>query len=166
MELKDFQLHLLDLGISTFNKNINMELFKILESVYYRDNEDDYQSIKEIYSILSDEVDDDEFYDMDYDIDNDDLASVLYNFCVANGIGKSQLALGLGKFLIQTPQRLFKSYEDFHYQIAECFNNASQIPNGYDNALFLSMSLNEIVDADMMVKYADEHNELLYGSED
>lgn len=161
----NYKLRLYQNGITNiFTKSINEDLFTILEHLYYKDYPNDLEAIKIIYSILSDEVDDEDYFDMGYDNDNDDLVDVLFTFCIKNCVGKTELALQLGKFLIETPQRLFLTYEDFHYQLAECFFSSALLPNGYDSELSLSMELNEIVNNDLLVVYSDEHNELLYGN--
>jgi len=94
-----------------YTDTINQELFDLLESVFNEECElDDYTLLKQIYVLLSDEVDDEDYYDLGVNEDNDDLIEILFEYCTTFIVDKSKLAVALGKYTTQPEVRHFESF--------------------------------------------------------
>ncbi|MEJ5092913.1 hypothetical protein GEO21_22940, partial [Sphingobacterium faecium] len=120
-------------GVAIYTEEINKELFDTLEDMYDGENElNDFEYLKVIYSQLSDEVDDPDFYDMGYNEDNDDLVNILFDYAVEYNCDKSKLAIELGKYLIINEYRRFKSYNDFHKALTDALHISTNIDDEDD----------------------------------
>ncbi|WP_099369875.1 hypothetical protein [Sphingobacterium sp. 1.A.5] len=137
---------------AVYNQPINQELFDLLESLYNEQSElDDYSLLKQIYILLSDEVDDPEYYDLGLDEDNDDLIEILHQYCSTFLVDKTKLSIELGRYVTQPEERHFESYDDFHQALANALK-LSVIIEENDNASFLAWLLNDIIESDIKLK--------------
>lgn len=139
-------------NFAVYNQPINQELFDLLESLYKEQSElDDYDLLKQIYILLSDEVDDPEYYDLGLDEDNDDLIDILHQYCSTFLVDKTKLSIELGRYVTQPEERHFESYDDFHHALANALKLSVTIEEN-DNASFLAWLLNDIIESDIKLK--------------
>ena len=139
-------------NFAVYTDTINEELYNLLESIYNEECElEDYDLLKQIYILLSDEVDDEEFYDLGVDEDNDDLIEILYQYCSTFLVDKIKLSIELGKYVTQPEERHFETYDDFHHALAEALKQSVTLPEN-DNASFLTFLLNDIIENDIKLK--------------
>lgn len=139
-------------NFSVYNQPLNQELFDLLESIYNEESElEDYELLKQIYILLSDEVDDEEYYDLGVDEDNDDLIDILYQYCSTFLVDKTKLSIALGKYVTQPTDRHFESYDDFHQALANALKQSVTLPEN-DTASFLAWLLNDIIENDIKLK--------------
>lgn len=132
-------------GVAIYTEEYNEDLFNVLESMYdgYEDLTD-FEYLKVIYSELSDEVDDEDYYDLGVDEDNHDLINLILDYCLKYEVNKTLFALNIGKYLIQKEDRQFKSYEDFHQAIAQSLKDSTELDHN-NQYIFLAMHLNDII---------------------
>ncbi|WP_313235758.1 hypothetical protein [Sphingobacterium multivorum] len=154
--MSNYRAELYTKGVEIYNNTINEALFEILESVFdgYVDFTD-FEFIQVIYSELSDEVDDEEYYDLGLDEDNHDIVNYILDYCYKYQIDKSLFAVAIGKYILLKDERHFNSYEDFHKAIGEALkaSTTNDLNNDY---VFLVMQLNEIVSDELNNKYPAE----------
>lgn len=136
-------------GVRIYTNDYNEDLFNVLESMYCGiDNITDFEYLKIIYSQLSDEVDDEDYYDLGYNEDNNDLVNLLYDYCLKYEVNKTLFAINIGKYMLINIDRQFKSYEDYHQAFAQALKDSTELD--YNNEyIFLSMTLNNIVENDL-----------------
>ncbi|WP_166334657.1 hypothetical protein [Sphingobacterium chungjuense] len=157
-----YRSELYNLGVIIYDQEINPELFELLESLYGEEVTDDYFILKSIYSLLSDEVDDTDFYDLGYHEDNDDLVGILYQYCLDYEVDKSLLSLALGAYCIQPDQRHFNSHEAFHQALITALHTSAMIPDDGQH-LFTLLRLNEVVDSDLKELNKEVYKNILLG---
>lgn len=160
------QLYQEDINRNIYTSETNQALFDLLENIYNNNeetNNNDYQLLKDIYSILSDEVDDEDYYDMGYDEDNDDLIEILYNYCNDFLVDKTRLALALGRYVTIEHKRHFDSYEAYHQAIANALQLSTTTEDTEEEYTNVLLSLNEIVTNDIMTKYNPIYDYLITG---
>jgi|SRR5690606_23550946 len=142
-------------GITIETGNHNIDLFNVLESLYDGlDDIDLFDYLRVIYSELSDEVDDEDYYDMGYDKDCDDLADVLHDYCLKYEVDRKLLAVNVGRYLIQLDDRQFRTFEYYHQVLAKCLYKSTD-KGTVDSHILLSIRLNAIVNEDIENKYSD-----------
>lgn len=135
-----------------YQQPINEDLYNILESIYNEECElDDYNLLKQIYILLSDEVDDEEYYDLGVDEDNDDIIDILHQYCSTFLVDKTKLSIQLGKYVTTPSDRHFETYDDLHTALANALKESVTIPEN-DNASFLAWLLNDIIENDINLK--------------
>jgi len=135
-----------------YQEPINEDLYNLLESLYNEENEeDDYNLLKQIYILLSDEVDDEEFYDLGLDEDCDDLVDILHQYCSTFLVDKTKLSIQLGKYVTTPSDRHFETYDDFHQALANALKESVTIPEN-DNSSFLAWLLNDVIENDIILK--------------
>ncbi|WP_185216285.1 hypothetical protein [Sphingobacterium mizutaii] len=139
-------------NFAVYNQPINEELYNLLESIYNEECElEDYELLKQIYILLSDEVDDEEFYDLGVDDDNDDLIEILHQYCSTFLVDKTKLSIELGRYVTQPEERHFETYDDFHQALANALKQSVTLPEN-DNSSFLAWLLNDIIENDIKLK--------------
>lgn len=137
---------------SVYTDNLNQELFDLLESVYNDESElEDYELLKQIYILLSDEVDDEEYYDLGVDEDCDDLIDILHQYCSTFQVDKTKLSIQLGKYVTTPTERHFETYDDFHQALADALKQSVTIDEN-DNSSFLAWLLNDVIENDINLK--------------
>lgn len=160
--MSQYRAELYNAGIPVYTQALNEELYTLLESIYMDEYPNDYTALKQIYSLLSDEVDDADYYDQGYDEDNDDLVDILFNYSIQYLVDKSLLAIQLGKYVTISEQRQFKTYEDYHQTLVSALHKSALSDDDGEHINVL-LSLNEIVTADIMTKYNPLFDQLLHG---
>lgn len=137
------------LGIRIYTKEHNEQLLAIMELMYEGGSDiTDEEFIKVIYSELADEVDDEDYYDLDYQ-DNCDLQTdLIVKYCIRFKVNKTLLATEIGKYIVQDAYRQFDNYEQYHTALCRALkdSNSLDIKNEF---IFLSLALNEIVANDL-----------------
>lgn len=135
-----------------YQEPINEDLYNLLESIYNEECKlDDYTLLKQIYILLSDEVDDEEYYDLAVDEDCDDLIDILHQYCSTFQVDKTKLSIQLGQYVTTPTTRHFETYDDLHTALAEALKQSVTIPEN-DNASFLAWLLNDIIENDINLK--------------
>lgn len=155
-----YTIQLLKAGID-LDQDINIELLNALESFYKCD--DPFVHIQEIYSILSLEVDDCDYYDLGYDEDNYDLVQLLNDYCLRYDIDYSSLAVYLGRLIPYKEERAFSSYEQLHLELVNVLKLSARI-NDEGNHIFLNLALNDIVLKDLNIILKPNADNIILGS--
>lgn len=159
--MSKYRSELHNAGVAIYTSNINTELFDLLNDMYDGENElNDFEYLKVIYSQLSDEVDDIDYYDLGYNEDNDDLINILFAYAVEFNCDKSRLAIELGKYLIINEDRHFKSYNEYHQALTVALHLSTNIDDEDDEYIFLNLQLNDIVTKEIMQEYDPIYNKM------
>lgn len=146
-------------GVAVYTNPYNENLFNVLESMHDGfEDFTDFEYLQIIYSELSDEVDDEQFYDLGYHDDCNDLVNHIMDYCLKFQVNKTLLAINIGKYILVNDERQFNTYEDFHTAITNALKDSTDqdINNEY---MYLTMALNEVIEEDLRIKYPEVNDD-------
>ena len=126
--MSEFKLALHNAGIGIYQNNIeiNEKLYNTLEKLYNSDTSiDGKEYLRIIYSELCEEVDDEDFYDLDYYNDCEDITNVLLTYCNRFKMDNQVLAVNFGEHVIMNSNRYFNSYEELHQAITTILHQSA-----------------------------------------
>lgn len=140
------------------------DLYDLLDCMFIKRDDEDlitYNDIKQLYSLLGDEVNDPDYYDNNFANDNDDIVELIFEYALTFGCNRKNLVLDFITFIPYQDERRFESYEEYHSYLINAIIKNCFIRDLYGDSNFLLLEINKIVDESIMITYNQTYKDML-----
>lgn len=120
--------------------NINHDVCAILVNLYF-ENTNLYTTLKLLFIHMCDEVNDEEFWDLDLGNDCDDIVFQIHDYCFKYEVNDQKLAITFGKFLTINEDRLYNSHDEMITEFVSFIHSCIMITDEDHEHVWLRLGL-------------------------